>query len=112
MHLPRCTRSSATLHAPIRHASRAHPPFCGWHQLRTELHRSALLTPASTCTPSSRPPQDDCTRFQQFPPGHFYNSKTGEFTRYYNPKYFLDFEAKPQRFPSAPYDPVALRQVR
>lgn len=43
-------------------------------------------------TANSQPPtanphtQDDCTRFQQFPPGHYYSSKTGEFTRYYNPK--------------------------
>lgn len=40
--------------------------------------------------------QDDCTRFQQFPPGHYYSSKTGEFHRYYNPKFYLDFEAKPE----------------
>lgn len=53
--------------------------------------------------------QDDCARFQQFPPGHFYSSKTGEFTRYYNPKFLTDFEASPQRFPSTPLDLVALR---
>lgn len=53
--------------------------------------------------------KDDCTRFQQFPPGHYYDSKTGEFTRYYNPNYYLDFEAKPEAFPSAPLDLVALR---
>ncbi|GFR44802.1 hypothetical protein Agub_g6137 [Astrephomene gubernaculifera] len=53
--------------------------------------------------------KDDCTRFQQFPPGHYYSSKTGEFTRYYNPRHYLDFEATPQRFPSEPYDTVKLR---
>jgi hypothetical protein len=36
--------------------------------------------------------KDECVRFQQFPPGHYYSSKTGEFTRYYNPKFYLDFE--------------------
>ncbi len=41
--------------------------------------------------------QDDCARFQQFPPGHYYSSKTGQFHRYYNPKFYLDFEANPQR---------------
>ncbi len=55
--------------------------------------------------------QDDCTRFQQFLPGHYYSSKTSSFTRYYNPKFYLDFEAQPQRFPDTPYDPVVLRKV-
>jgi asparagine synthase (glutamine-hydrolysing) len=41
--------------------------------------------------------QDNCTRFHQFPPGHYYSSRTGSFTRYYNPRYLTDFEAKPER---------------
>lgn len=45
-------------------------------------------------------------RFQQFPPGHYYDSKTKEFTRYYNPQFYLDFEAQPPRTPSTPYDPT------
>mmetsp|Transcript_25705 Transcript_25705/g.56002 ORF Transcript_25705/g.56002 Transcript_25705/m.56002 type:complete len:581 (+) Transcript_25705:100-1842(+) len=53
--------------------------------------------------------KDDCARFQQFPPGHYYSSKTGEFKRYFNPKFYLDHEAKPERFPSTPLDLVALR---
>lgn len=53
--------------------------------------------------------KDECVRFQQFPPGHYYSSRTGEFTRYYNPQFYLDFEASPQRTPSAPYDAAALR---
>ncbi|KAL6757147.1 hypothetical protein V8C86DRAFT_2630165 [Haematococcus lacustris] len=53
--------------------------------------------------------KDDCARFQQFPPGHFYSSKTSSFTRYYNPKHYLDFEAKPERFPSTPLDLRLLR---
>jgi asparagine synthase (glutamine-hydrolysing) len=48
-------------------------------------------------------------RFQQFPPGHYYDSKTKEFTRYYNPKFYLDFEAQPPVTPSTPYDPVVSR---
>ncbi|PNH12145.1 Asparagine synthetase [glutamine-hydrolyzing] [Tetrabaena socialis] len=55
--------------------------------------------------------EDDCSRFQQFPPGHYYSSKTGEFVRYYNPRHYLDFEAKPQVFPSTPYDAVVLRKA-
>mmetsp|Transcript_4497 Transcript_4497/g.7583 ORF Transcript_4497/g.7583 Transcript_4497/m.7583 type:complete len:584 (+) Transcript_4497:64-1815(+) len=53
--------------------------------------------------------KDDCTRFQQFPPGHYYSSKTGEFHRYYNPKFLTDFEATPERFPSTPLDLTLLR---
>lgn len=45
-------------------------------------------------------------RFQQFPPGHYFDSKTKEFTRYYNPKFYLDFEAQPPITPSTPYDPT------
>lgn len=55
--------------------------------------------------------KDDCTRFQQFPPGHFYNSKTGTFTRYYNPQFYLNFEATPPVTPSTPYDPKVLREA-
>ena len=55
--------------------------------------------------------KDECVRFQQFPPGHYYSSRTGEFTRYYNPQFYLDFEAAPPVTPSAPYDPVALRRA-
>jgi len=55
--------------------------------------------------------KDDCARFQQFPPGHYYSSKTGTFVRYYNPRFYLDFEAQPLRCPSTPYDPVVLRHA-
>jgi asparagine synthase (glutamine-hydrolysing) len=53
--------------------------------------------------------QDDCTRFQQFPPGHYYNSKTQEFTPYYKPEFYLGFDASPQRFPTTPLDLAKLR---
>ncbi|KXZ50277.1 hypothetical protein GPECTOR_17g916 [Gonium pectorale] len=55
--------------------------------------------------------QDECTRFQHFPPGHYYSSATGAFVRYYNPPFYTDFEAVPRRFPSAPFDAAALRQA-
>jgi asparagine synthase (glutamine-hydrolysing) len=29
----------------------------------------------------------DCTTLQQFPPGHLYDSRTGEFTKWYNPSW-------------------------
>lgn len=50
-------------------------------------------------------------RFQQFPPGHYYSSKTMSFTRYYNPQFYLDFEASPPRCPSTPYDAKVLREA-
>jgi len=53
--------------------------------------------------------KDDCTRFQQFPPGHYYNSKTQEFTPYYKPEFYLGFDASPQRFPTTPLDLAKLR---
>lgn len=53
--------------------------------------------------------KDDCVRFQQFPPGHYYSSKEGEFKRYFNPKFYTDFDAKPERFPSEPLDLPKLR---
>ena len=55
--------------------------------------------------------KDDCTSFKQFPPGHYYSSKTNTFTRYYNPQYYLDFEATPERFPSKPLDLTGLREA-
>lgn len=50
-------------------------------------------------------------RFQQFPPGHYYSSKSMSFTRYYNPHFYLDFEASPPRCPSTPYDAKVLREA-
>eukprot|EP00879_Flechtneria_rotunda_P020694 GHRR01021779.1.p1 GENE.GHRR01021779.1~~GHRR01021779.1.p1 ORF type:complete len:412 (+),score=139.14 GHRR01021779.1:1235-2470(+) len=61
--------------------------------------------------------KDECVRFQQFPPGHYFSSKdmgsskTQGFTRYYNPQFYLDFEASPPRSPSTPYDPKVLREA-
>jgi len=56
--------------------------------------------------PFSPPSHPLSPRFQQFPPGHYYDSKTREFTRYYNPQFYLDAEAQPPVTPSTPYDPT------
>uniref|UniRef100_A0A7S3R4C0 Asparagine synthetase [glutamine-hydrolyzing] n=1 Tax=Dunaliella tertiolecta TaxID=3047 RepID=A0A7S3R4C0_DUNTE len=53
--------------------------------------------------------KDDCTRFEQFPPGHYFSSKTNSYTRYFNPQYYLDFEAQPPRYPTGALDLGALR---
>jgi len=55
--------------------------------------------------------KDDCTRFQVFPPGHYYSSKTGEFVRYYNPKYLTDHFAQPPVIPRTPLDLVKIRET-
>lgn len=48
---------------------------------------------------------NDCTRFEQFLPGHIYSSKTREFTRYYNPNWL-----GPQ-LPTKLYDKLLLRSA-
>jgi len=45
---------------------------------------------------------EDCVRFELFPPGHLYSSASG-FRRWYNPAWFLE------QVPSTPYDPLVLR---
>ncbi|WIA15502.1 hypothetical protein OEZ85_002139 [Tetradesmus obliquus] len=55
--------------------------------------------------------KDECLKFQQFPPGHYYSSKTMSFTRYYNPQFYLEFEASPPQCPSTPYDAKVLREA-
>lgn len=49
---------------------------------------------------------EDCVRFREFPPGHYYSSKTGSFVRYYKPKW-LTMNVLPTR----KYDGERLRQV-
>uniref|UniRef100_K4A6W5 asparagine synthase (glutamine-hydrolyzing) n=2 Tax=Setaria italica TaxID=4555 RepID=K4A6W5_SETIT len=46
---------------------------------------------------------EDCVRFELFPPGHLYSSAAAEFRRWYNPRWFLE------QVPAAPYDPLVLR---
>ena len=66
------------------------------------------FTPKKTTTTKTLKPNKKS--FKQFPPGHYYSSKTGEFVRYYNPQFYLDFEAKPEMIvPSTPVDLPALR---
>ncbi|KAL2833372.1 hypothetical protein BDW59DRAFT_138545 [Aspergillus cavernicola] len=46
-----------------------------------------------------------CDKVQSFPPGHVFDSKTGEFTRYYEPKWW-----DPTNVPSTPVDYTAIRE--
>ncbi|XP_017236614.1 asparagine synthetase [glutamine-hydrolyzing] [Daucus carota subsp. sativus] len=48
---------------------------------------------------------DDCEHFEAFPPGHLYSSKRGGLKRWYNPTWFSE------AVPSAPYDPIVLRNA-
>ncbi|GLJ11303.1 hypothetical protein SUGI_0151460 [Cryptomeria japonica] len=48
---------------------------------------------------------DDCERFEAFPPGHIYSSKQGGLRRWYNPLWFSE------KIPSTPYDPLVLRRA-
>uniref|UniRef100_A0A0D6QZ42 Asparagine synthetase [glutamine-hydrolyzing] n=1 Tax=Araucaria cunninghamii TaxID=56994 RepID=A0A0D6QZ42_ARACU len=48
---------------------------------------------------------DDCERFECFPPGHVYSSKGGGYRRWYNPPWFSE------DIPTTPYDPLVLRQA-
>jgi asparagine synthase (glutamine-hydrolysing) len=45
----------------------------------------------------------DCKKFEQFPPGHYYSSKTGAFHKWYNPNWAADM------IPTQPYDAAVLR---
>lgn len=48
---------------------------------------------------------DDCKRFEVFPPGHMYTSKGGSHERWYKPPWYVE------AIPSAPYDPLVLREA-
>ncbi|CAL9134969.1 unnamed protein product, partial [Musa textilis] len=48
---------------------------------------------------------DECQRFEVFPPGHMYTSKGGSHERWYNPPWYVE------AIPSAPYDPLVLREA-
>eukprot|EP01121_Diplochlamys_sp_Union-15-3_P008822 TRINITY_DN2364_c0_g1_i3.p1 TRINITY_DN2364_c0_g1~~TRINITY_DN2364_c0_g1_i3.p1 ORF type:complete len:281 (+),score=46.83 TRINITY_DN2364_c0_g1_i3:82-924(+) len=49
--------------------------------------------------------KDDCQKFEIFPPGHIYSSKTGKFQRYYNPEYLRG------QIPQKPVDYQLLRDT-
>lgn len=48
---------------------------------------------------------NECERFQEFPPGHYWSSKTNTFVRWYTPPW-ID-----EHIPSDPLDLVALRMA-
>jgi asparagine synthase (glutamine-hydrolysing) len=48
---------------------------------------------------------EDCVRFEIFPPGHLYSSAAGGFRRWYNPRWFLE------QVPATPYQPLVLREA-
>jgi len=45
----------------------------------------------------------ECVRFETFPPGSFFSSKTNEFVRWYNPLW------REPTLPTTPYDPAKLK---
>lgn len=47
----------------------------------------------------------ECARFDQFPPGHYYSSKTGQLTRWYNPIW------RQPTMPTNKYDSTVLREA-
>ena len=48
-----------------------------------------------------------CDEIVSFPPGHYYDSKKGSFTRYYSPKWLLE----PNLVPSAPVNYQVLKET-
>eukprot|EP01132_Coremiostelium_polycephalum_P008624 gene8624-10614_t len=52
------------------------PMYIGWHKDGSVWFSSEMKSI-----------KDDCYKFQPFPPGHYYSSKTKGFVRYYNPKW-------------------------
>lgn len=55
---------------------------------------------------------DDCDKIIAFPPGHFYDSKTGETTRYYQPTWWNgDLEGPDATIPEKPADLKLIRET-
>ena len=48
---------------------------------------------------------EDCVRFEIFPPGHLYSSAGGGFRRWYTPHWFQE------QVPRTPYQPLVLREA-
>jgi len=50
--------------------------------------------------------KEQCTHFEQFPPGHFYDSRTKKFTPYFQPKWYVS-----EKIPTAPLVYAKIREV-
>ena len=48
----------------------------------------------------------ECARFECFPPGHIYSSKTGKFEKWFLPNWVTS-----TTIPKTPYDPKTLREA-
>jgi len=51
----------------------------------------------------------DCARIEEFPPGHFFSTGTGAFTRWYLPSWYNDDVADRSLLPTTPVDIDRLR---
>ncbi|EAL64408.1 asparagine synthetase [Dictyostelium discoideum AX4] len=54
------------------------PLYIGWHKDGSIWFSSEM-----------KAIKDDCYKFQPFPPGHYFSSKTKEFVRYYKPNWIM-----------------------
>ena len=54
---------------------------------------------------------DSCARFECFPPGHTFSSKTGKMTRWYNPNWLSYNVALEPIIPTTPYNAKTLRDA-
>ncbi|KAF8683799.1 hypothetical protein HU200_044733 [Digitaria exilis] len=101
-----------------RDAIGVNPLYIGWGgdgrptkhlEFLTErsLPRSSCFTASGSVWFSSemKALNEDCDRFELFPPGHLYSSAAGGFRRWYNPVWFAE------QVPAAPYDPLVLREA-
>lgn len=50
-----------------------------------EFHPISRSCPATRCVDRDQAIISGCRNLRPFPPGHYYSSKTGEFTLWYNP---------------------------
>jgi asparagine synthetase B (glutamine-hydrolysing) len=92
----------------VQHVSVPRPPA---HGTRSELIGLCFLLSirarAGSVWVSSemKALNEDCVRFEIFPPGHLYSSAAGGFRRWYNPHWFLE------QVPATPYQPLVLRDA-
>jgi asparagine synthase (glutamine-hydrolysing) len=55
--------------------------------------------------------QEECDVIQAFPPGHVYDSNTGETTRYFDPEWWNGDSGRPEDIPHGEVDLTALREA-